>query len=40
VLDALEMAIWQRRRTGHDLRGLVHHSDAGSRRIQLVVATP
>jgi putative transposase len=30
VLDALEMAIWQRRRTGHDLRGLVHHSDAGS----------
>jgi putative transposase len=30
VLDALEMGIWQRRRTGHDLHGLVHHSDAGS----------
>ena len=30
VLDALEMGIWQRRRTGHDLQGLVHHSDAGS----------
>jgi putative transposase len=30
VLDALEMGIWQRRRTGHNLQGLVHHSDAGS----------
>jgi putative transposase len=30
VLDALEMGIWQRRRQGHDLQGLVHHSDAGS----------
>jgi hypothetical protein len=30
VLDALEMGIWQRGRTGHDLQGLVHHSDAGS----------
>jgi putative transposase len=30
VLDALEMGIWQRKRTGHDLDGLVHHSDAGS----------
>jgi putative transposase len=30
VLDALEMGIWQRRRQGHSLRGLVHHSDAGS----------
>ena len=30
VLDALEMGIWQRRRAGHDLQGLVHHSDAGS----------
>ena len=30
VLDALEMGIWQRQRQGHDLQGLVHHSDAGS----------
>ena len=30
VLDALEMGIWQRRRAGHELQGLVHHSDAGS----------
>ena len=30
VFDALEMGIWQRRRAGHDLQGLVHHSDAGS----------
>jgi putative transposase len=28
ALDALEMAIWRRRR--HDLTGLVHHSDRGS----------
>ena len=30
VLDALEMGIWARARQGHDLQGLVHHSDAGS----------
>jgi putative transposase len=30
VLDALEMGIWQRHRQGHDIQGLVHHSDAGS----------
>lgn len=29
-LDALDMALWHRSRTGHDVRGLVHHSDAGS----------
>ena len=29
-LDALDMALWQRGRAGHDVRGLVHHSDAGS----------
>ena len=29
-LDALDMGIWQRQRTGHSIRGLVHHSDAGS----------
>jgi putative transposase len=29
-LDALEMALWTRSRTGEDLSGLVHHSDAGS----------
>lgn len=31
VLDALEQAMWTRRRDGFaDLRGLVHHNDAGS----------
>jgi putative transposase len=29
-LDALEMALWVRGRAGHDLSGMVHHSDAGS----------
>ncbi len=29
AIDALEMAIWQRQRQGHDLSGLVHHSDRG-----------
>jgi putative transposase len=29
ALDALEMAMWNRRRAGHDLGGLVHHSDKG-----------
>ena len=29
-LDALEMALWTRARTGEDVAGLVHHSDAGS----------
>ena len=29
ALDALEMAIWQRQRRGHDLADLVHHSDRG-----------
>jgi putative transposase len=29
-LDALEMALWVRARTGELLDGLVHHSDAGS----------
>ena len=31
ALDALEMGIWQRQRTGRSILGLVvHHSDAGS----------
>jgi putative transposase len=30
ALDALEMGLWTRRRTGHDLAGLVHHSDRGA----------
>ncbi|MET9325111.1 DDE-type integrase/transposase/recombinase [Streptomyces sp. NPDC003038] len=31
VMDALNTAIWTRRREGrHDLAGLIHHSDAGS----------
>lgn len=29
ALDALEMAVWRRRRDGSDLAGLVHHSDRG-----------
>jgi len=29
ALDALEMAIWNRQRTGADLSDLVHHSDRG-----------
>lgn len=29
ALDALEMAVWKRRREGVDLAGLVHHSDRG-----------
>jgi putative transposase len=29
ALDALEQAIWSRQRDGHDLAGLVHHSDRG-----------
>jgi putative transposase len=30
VLDALEQAVWLRRREGADLAGLVHHTDAGA----------
>jgi putative transposase len=30
ALDALEMAMWRRRRAGADLAGLVHHSDRGN----------
>ncbi|MGB6455003.1 MAG: IS3 family transposase, partial [Streptosporangiaceae bacterium] len=30
VLDALEQALWTRRREGRDLAGLVYHTDAGS----------
>lgn len=29
ALDALEQGIWTRHREGHDLHGLVHHSDRG-----------
>jgi putative transposase len=29
-LDALDMALWHRGRAGHDVTGVVHHSDAGS----------
>jgi len=29
-LDALEQALWNRNRLGHNLSGLIHHSDAGS----------
>jgi putative transposase len=29
ALDALEMAIWNRQRSGADVSGLVHHSDRG-----------
>lgn len=27
--DALEQGLWQRARDGHQVRGLVHHSDRG-----------
>jgi putative transposase len=30
VLDALEQAVWVRRRDGADLTGLIHHTDAGA----------
>lgn len=29
ALDALDMGLWLRRRAGHDVTGLVHHSDRG-----------
>jgi hypothetical protein len=29
ALDALDMGLWARRRAGHDVAGLVHHSDRG-----------
>jgi putative transposase len=29
-LDALDMALWHRGRRGQSVRGVVHHSDAGS----------
>ncbi len=29
AIDALEMAVWNRTRQGHNLDGLVHHSDRG-----------
>jgi putative transposase len=29
-LDAFEMALWTRQRAGHDVTGVIHHSDAGS----------
>ncbi len=29
AIDALEMAVWNRRRAGHDLEQLIHHSDRG-----------
>lgn len=29
ALDALEMGLWRRRRDGHDVSSLVHHSDRG-----------
>src|SRR3954454_4574654 len=28
--DALEQGLWQRARDGHEVRGLVHHSDRGT----------
>jgi len=29
ALDALDMGLWTRQRAGHDVSGLVHHSDRG-----------
>lgn len=30
ALDALEMGLWTRRREGHDVTGLTHHSDVAT----------
>jgi putative transposase len=38
-LDALEMALWTRARAGQEVRGLVHHSDAGSQYTSIRYAT-
>jgi len=35
ALDALNMAIWNRQRTGADLSGLIHHSDRGVQYVAL-----
>jgi len=32
ALDALEQGIWTRQQHGHDLTGLIHHSDRGVQR--------
>lgn len=33
--DALEQGLWQRARDGHEIRGLIHHSDRGSQYLSL-----
>jgi putative transposase len=33
--DALEQGLWQRERDGHQVRGLIHHSDRGSQYLAL-----
>jgi putative transposase len=38
-LDALEMALWTRGQAGQEVRGLVHHSDAGSQYTSIRYAT-
>lgn len=35
AIDALEMAIWNRRRAGHNLDQLVHHSDRGGQYLSI-----
>ena len=40
MLDVLETGIWQRRRAGHDMQGLVHHSDGGSQPVQSAAQGP
>lgn len=35
AIDALEMAMFNRRRTGADLDGLIHHSDKGSQYLSI-----
>jgi putative transposase len=39
-LDALEMALWTRARAGHEVDGVIHHSDAGSQGSTPLSATP
>ncbi|MBM3661826.1 MAG: IS3 family transposase [Actinobacteria bacterium] len=35
ALDALEMAVWNRQRHGHDVSGVVHHSDRGVQHLSI-----
>jgi putative transposase len=38
-LDALEIALWTRDRAGHDIKGVIHHSDAGAQYTSICYST-